>query len=108
MIICSVLTILNPAPALSKIDKEIFKYSDFVCPNELEAEMITHCPIKTVKDAKVAVSKILDLGCSVAIITLGSQGCVFASKSDPTPTAVSARTVVAVDTTVISFYYTSL
>lgn len=44
--------------------------------------------------------KLLELGCSLAIITLGSDGSVFASNEDNRPDWVGTNKVNAIDTTV--------
>ena len=35
----SVTTILNPAPAVANLDREIYQYCDIVCPNESEVSL---------------------------------------------------------------------
>ena len=47
-----------------------------------------------------AVGVLLDRGCKMVIITLGDEGCVFASSEDRKPVHVPAPTVTPVDTTV--------
>lgn len=43
---------------------------------------------------------LLERGCKIAIVTLGSEGCVVVSEKEPIPKHIPAKKVVAVDTTV--------
>lgn len=53
------------------------------------------------REAKRAISNFLCLGCRTVIITLGKDGAIFASSSDPKPIHVRAPRVEEVlDTTV--------
>lgn len=54
----------------------------------------------SLKNAQEAVNKFFSLGCNTIIITLGSQGAVYASKNDRSIKHVPADVVTAVDTTV--------
>nr|CAB3265463.1 ribokinase-like [Phallusia mammillata] len=95
-----VFTIFNPAPAPQKeLDPDFYKNSDIVCPNETEASTITGLEVTDVESAKVAVPHLLKMGCGIAIITLGKDGCVFASKEREEPCWVKGEKVNAVDTT---------
>jgi ribokinase len=66
-------TILNPAPACT-LPKSIFKFCDFVTPNESEAEILTGVKVTTLSDAERAADVLLDLGVRNVVITLGAQG----------------------------------
>ena len=89
------LTILNPAPA-SEI-KGFFDYIDFFTPNETEAEFYTGVKITNEKDAKLAAGKLLSLGISKVIITLGEKGLFYSDGKDEI--YLEANKVNAIDTT---------
>ncbi len=92
-----VLTILDPAPALQTFPPELLCV-DVVCPNESEASLITGLPVTNVAEAVVAARHLQSLGAKIAIITLGSLGCVVCDESD-NPRHVPSFPVTAVDTT---------
>ncbi|XP_064623530.1 ribokinase-like [Lineus longissimus] len=94
-----VTSILNPAPSQPSLDPEMFQTCDIFCPNETETEILTGLPVSSVDDAKTATKALLDRGCKMVIITLGSQGCVLASKDKPEAVHILARSVTPVDTT---------
>lgn len=89
-------TILNPAPA-TKLSSEIIKNSDIIIPNESELSVITEMPTENIKEIQRAGEKLLELGVSNLIITLGSKGSLHLNKEKMTHH--SAYKVVAVDTT---------
>jgi len=94
-----VTTIFNPAPGLPHLDKYILQHVDIVCPNENEAEMLTGMRLTSVDDAKKAAVLLLTYGPSIAIVTMGKQGAVVATKSDKEPVHIEAPIVKPVDTT---------
>ncbi|VDP11886.1 unnamed protein product [Soboliphyme baturini] len=94
-----IMTIFNPAPALPGLSEELWKYSDIVCPNENEAEIITGVNSTTDENAKASLGYFLDRGCEVAVITLGERGCVFATTSDREVHCVPAPAVKCIDST---------
>ena len=95
-----VTTILNPAPGKTNILPELYTSCDILCPNEVETEILTGIPVISVHDAYKALDILLDRGCRTVIITLGSQGVVYARSDDRKVVHVAARKVQAVDTTV--------
>lgn len=62
--------------------------------------MITGVENVTVANAQLVVDKFFSLGCNTVIITLGSQGAVYASRENKKITHVPSIPVKAVDTTV--------
>jgi len=78
--------IVNPAPA-QPVDMNALKDLDYFVPNESEAETITGSPVKTVEDAKACAAKLIAGGIRRAIITLGANGSLIASRdgSDHVP-----------------------
>ncbi|CAF0765570.1 unnamed protein product [Rotaria sordida] len=73
----SVLTILNPAPMSGKLNQDLLKLADVICPNQTEAEILCDINVETIDDAKKACQKLHELGCRIVIITMGSQGAVI-------------------------------
>ncbi|XP_059485750.1 ribokinase-like [Neocloeon triangulifer] len=93
------LVILNAAPARPNLSSDILKSCDILCVNETEASMILGGGnVNTILEAKNAVGQLLEKGCKSVILTLGSQGAVYASNSE-VPIHVAAPQVQAVDTT---------
>lgn len=92
-----VKTILNPAPAVKNISKELLQLTDVIIPNETETELITGIELTDDESIKTAAEKLHDLGVELVIITLGSRGAYynFGDQSG----FVSAYKVKAVDTT---------
>ena len=68
--------ILNPAP-VKDVDEKLYTYVDWIIPNEFEAELITQIKQKTDEDAKSAMTKLREVGCQNAIVTLGKRGCAY-------------------------------
>ncbi|XP_060552419.1 ribokinase-like isoform X1 [Ruditapes philippinarum] len=93
-----VQTILNPAPAIP-LDKEFYSYTDVLCPNESEAELLLGIPVKTIDDAKLAARKLHDVGCRDVIVTLGEMGCVVMEGNTSNVVHLPAPKVEALDTT---------
>ncbi len=93
----NVLTILDPAPALEDFPGELLRV-DVICPNESEASLITGLPVTNVAEAMVACGNLQSSGARIAIITLGSQGCVVCTESGIAQ-HVPSFPVTAVDTT---------
>ena len=59
---------------------ELFQYSDFIIPNETEAELLTGCRVTTIDEARTAASALRAKGCNNVIITLGERGALFLGK----------------------------
>lgn len=96
----AVLTILNPAPAVTDLDCDVYQNVDIMCLNETESEIITGLTVTSVNDAKAVTSILLERGCRVVIVTLGALGAVFATDKQTEAVHIPTRTVQAVDTTV--------
>ena len=56
---------------------ELFQYSDFIIPNETEAEILTGCRVSTIDEARTAANALRAKGCNNVIITLGERGALF-------------------------------
>ena len=71
-----VVTILNPAPAVS-VDDAIYALCDYVTPNETEAATLTGIPVATEADALAAAQDLVRRGTRNALITLGDKGALL-------------------------------
>lgn len=69
-------TILNPAPAAALSDA-MLALSDFVTPNESEAEALTGIAVKTLADAERAADALIARGAGAALVTLGENGALL-------------------------------
>ncbi|XP_028580268.1 ribokinase isoform X3 [Podarcis muralis] len=94
-----VKTLFNPAPAVADLDPRFYTYSDIICCNETEAELLTGIPVGNVEDAGRVGRILLERGCKTAIVTLGPEGCVLVCAKEPTPKHIPTKKVTAVDTT---------
>uniref|UniRef100_A0A8D2BQL2 Ribokinase n=1 Tax=Sus scrofa TaxID=9823 RepID=A0A8D2BQL2_PIG len=96
-----VKTLFNPAPAIADLDPRFYTLSDVFCCNESEAEILTGLEVRSPKDAGQAAQVLLERGCCVVIITLGAEGCVMLSRTEPVPKHIPTEKVKAVDTTMV-------
>lgn len=74
-----VTTILNPAPA-AKLPDRIYALSDYLTPNETEAEELTGMKVETEDDARRAADRLLAMGAGSVIVTLGEKGALLHAK----------------------------
>ena len=89
---CQKMTVVvNPAP-YKKIDEQVFKYIDYLVPNEHEAEQLTGAP-----NIEKAGKLLLEKGAKNVIITLGDKGSFFINKEEQY--YIAPHKVHAVDTT---------
>lgn len=71
-----------------------------------QAEILTNQEVKTVEDQFKAIKILLDKGCETVIITLGSEGAVFATQKDRQPVHVKIEPINnPVDPTVSNYNY---
>lgn len=68
--------ILDPAPA-AKLPEEIFKYIDYITPNETEIETLVGKSIDNEDDLKESAQILLDKGVKAVIAKLGSKGAAI-------------------------------
>src|SRR6516165_1587610 len=73
------ITVLNPAPAI-ELDGAILALSDYVVPNENEAEALTGIAVLDLDAARRAGDGLLARGAGTALITLGERGALFHAK----------------------------
>jgi ribokinase len=74
---CSVTSVLDPAPARDLPDS-LLRKADVLTPNETEAERLTGIEVRDVESAAAAASALRERSLGDVIVTLGSQGCVWA------------------------------
>ena len=73
------IIILDPAPA-RKLPDEIYKYIDYITPNETEIEALTGKSVEDEKDLKEAAQILIDKGVKNVIAKLGSKGAAVINK----------------------------
>jgi ribokinase len=88
--------ILDPAPA-TKFPEEIFKYIDYITPNETEIETLVGKSIDNEDDLKESAQILLDKGVKVVIAKLGSNGAAIIKKDEYV--SIPGFKVNAIDTT---------
>ena len=71
-----VTTVLNPAPA-ADAPEALLRLSDYVTPNEAEAEALSGIPVGDEDGARRAAAALRDRGAGAAVITLGARGALF-------------------------------
>ena len=90
------LTILNPSPALP-LSAEILSLTDFLVPNELEAQTLAGLKMKKDQDLPKIAARLLKMGVKNVAITLGSKGLFFKNQNEEI--CMKAFKVKVVDTT---------
>ena len=78
---CGAQVLLNPAP-MQELPDELLRCTDIFVPNQHEAGQLLGREIATPGQAMEAARELHSRGIGQAIITLGSEGCVFCSKED--------------------------
>ena len=91
-----VLTILNPAPAMTLPD-ELLALADLCVPNETELELLTGQTLQTLDEITVAGQALRKRGPQTVIVTLGERGALLIQEQ--TAELVPAVPVTAVDPT---------
>lgn len=72
------LTVLDPAP-VRELDDALLARVDVLTPNEREAEALTGLPVRDVESAAAAAALLRERSGGDVVVTLGAQGCVWAS-----------------------------
>ncbi|KAA0942315.1 ribokinase [Pseudomonas sp. ANT_H14] len=70
--------ILNPAPVSGPLPAHWYASIDYLIPNESEASALSGVLVDSLESAKVAATCLIKAGAGKVIITLGSQGALFA------------------------------
>jgi len=92
-----VMTILNPAPAMTLPD-ELLRLSDFCVPNETELELLTGRSLESLDEIRGAGQALQARGPHTVIVTLGDRGALLLGK-DGQAEHFPAFPVTAVDPT---------
>ena len=71
-----VVTVLNPAPA-ADAPGDMLRLSDYVTPNEAEAEALTGLSVEDEEGARRAAAALRERGAGAAVITLGPRGALY-------------------------------
>ena len=71
-----VATVLNPAPA-ADAPGDMLRLSDYVTPNEAEAEALTGLSVEDEEGARRAAAALRKRGAGAAVITLGARGALY-------------------------------
>lgn len=69
--------IVDPGPMQHDIPGDFHKYVDIIKPNEKEASQLTGIAVTGVESALGAAKRLVEMGYSCPIITLGDQGLVY-------------------------------
>lgn len=88
--------ILDPAPA-AKLPDEIFKYIDYITPNETELETLVEEKIENEEDVQKAAQILFNKGVKVIIAKQGKKGASIIKKDEYV--SIPGFKVEAVDTT---------
>lgn len=91
-----VTVILDPAPA-RQLPPQLYRLVNIITPNEVEAAQLVDFPITTQQDALRAAETLLERGVEIAIVKMGAQGVVYATKTGQQG-FVPAFKIKAVDT----------
>lgn len=91
------ITILNPAPAVDEIPKELLQYTDIITPNETESAKITGIAIKDNSTLATNAEKLHMLGVKNVVITYGDKGAYISTPD--VEELIPAYKVEAADTT---------
>ena len=93
---------MNFAPATTDFDRNIFKSTDYLVLNEVEAEQLSKLEIGSIEQAKIAGLALIDeynIQRGV-LITLGEKGVLYASKANRQVFVRPCPKVKVVDTSV--------
>jgi ribokinase len=101
------IVILNPAPATAPLPAGWYPLIDYLIPNESEASVLTGLPVDSLESAETAATRLIAMGASKVIITLGAGGSLFADGTRlehfPAPKVNAVDTTAAGDTFVGGF-----
>ncbi len=68
--------VLDPAPARKDIPHEVFRFIDYIKPNETELEILTG-----ERDCEKGAKKLIEMGVKNVIVSRGAKDCYFLSHS---------------------------
>lgn len=101
-----VLTVLDPAPAMSGQLPPDLAIVDLLSPNQMEAELLTGIPVNNWQSAENAARALQSAGAHEVVIKLGSLGALVCAR-DGTIQRIEARQVNVVDTTAAGDAFTA-
>ena len=86
--------ILDPSPVPLNMSKEIYKYVDYIKPNETELRMLTG-----EQDLEKGMRKLISYGVGCVVVTVGSGGAKVLDNKGDSVVTYPAPKVTVVDTT---------
>lgn len=89
-------TLLNPSPPVT-LPPSIFSLTDFLVPNEVEAQILTGIRWRKDKDIRTIAERLIEMGPKNVVITLGPKGLFF--KNQGKELWMKAYRVKVIDTT---------
>lgn len=99
------LVILDPAPAVSDLNEELFSNIDIVKPNETEIEILSGIETKSKDDIIKAAKILIEKGVNTVIVTLGENGSLLVTKEKIE--SFASPNVEAIDTTAAGDSFTA-
>lgn len=90
------ITLLNPSPPVA-LRSSIFSLTDFLVPNEVEAQILTGIMWRKDKDLRSIAQRLIEMGPKNVIITLGPKGLFFKNQGEEI--WIKAYKVKVIDTT---------
>ena len=105
--VCQILTVLDPAPAPTKVlPKELYAV-DIMTPNQTEAGTLTQASVNSFESAAQAAYVLRERGVNLPVITLGAKGAVWIDKQTVKPLQTAAPSIKVVDTTAAGDAFTA-
>ena len=74
-----VLTILDPAPAVTKLPNKLYQHCHVISPNQTELSTLTGRPAESPEQAAAAARKLLDHGAQHVVVKLAEHGSLWIS-----------------------------
>lgn len=94
-----VTTYVNAAPCDTSMPDDVYRLTDILCVNEVEAGKLTGFEVLSKDSCQQAAEALILKGCKTVIITLGEQGACYCTHERRTLTYVSIDKVQVEDTT---------
>jgi ribokinase len=92
----AVTVLVDPAPAQADLPEAFFTHTNILTPNQVEASQLVGFPVTNIQTAMDAAQTLIKRGIELAIVKLGAEGAVLATKTECFHQ--TAFTVEAVDT----------
>lgn len=68
--------VIDPAPVQAFSDRDLYPYTHFLTPNQVEAAQLVGFPVETVEQAQKAIAALQQRGAQTVIVKLGEKGVV--------------------------------